>query len=322
MKNKMAATKCFIILFALMLGFKNTHAQTLPNSPYAAGTDLDLVAAVGQLVLGNGYNMVHAPFGEVTYWHILSMRHENYDNNFTTQIAGEFFGNRLAFRNTQNVLNTTWNELYHSGNINTLKTALANSGNIGIGINTPETKLHISSTHTTNGITVGETGSTAKQLIMGYDITANYGGIQAVHQNTSGRPLILNLIGGNVGIGLSNPTDRLAVNGTVHAKEVRVDLTGWPDYVFKPNYNLKSLPELKNYIDGHGRLPDMPSEREVEANGVKLGEMNKLLLKKIEELTLYLIEKDKQLTDQQIYNKQQNQRLLTLEKTIFNLTKK
>jgi hypothetical protein len=100
---------------------------------------------------------------------------------------------------------------------------------------------------------------------------------------------------GNVGIGTLTPDAKLAVNGLIHTKEVKVDLIGWPDYVFESNYNLPSLSDVEKQIAIDGHLKDIPSAKEVENNGVKLGEMNKLLLQKIEELTLYLIEMNKEL---------------------------
>lgn len=102
---------------------------------------------------------------------------------------------------------------------------------------------------------------------------------------------------GNIGMGTATPDAKLAVNGLIHTKEVKVDLLGWPDYVFESNYNLSSLSEVEKQIAINGHLKDIPSAQDVEKNGVKLGEMNKLLLQKVEELTLYLIEMNKELQD-------------------------
>lgn len=103
---------------------------------------------------------------------------------------------------------------------------------------------------------------------------------------------------GNVGIGTTNPTSKLSVNGTIQAKEVVVN-TGWSDYVFHPSYRLKPLTEVAAYIQRNHHLPDIPSEAEVRENGVSLGEMQSKLLAKIEELTLHTIQLDQQNRDLQ-----------------------
>lgn len=95
---------------------------------------------------------------------------------------------------------------------------------------------------------------------------------------------------GNVGIGKENPTDKLEVNGIIHAKEVRVDVQGWPDYVFEKDYQLLTIEEVEKNIKEKGHLPNVPSATEIEANGLKLAEMNVKLMEKVEELTLYIIE--------------------------------
>ncbi len=99
---------------------------------------------------------------------------------------------------------------------------------------------------------------------------------------------------GNMGIGQPNPQDKLEVNGQIHAKAVEVDLDRWPDYVFNKDYELIDLKSLRAYIEDKGHLPNIPSEQEVIIQGLNLGEINSKLLEKIEELTLYLIEKDQQ----------------------------
>ncbi len=97
---------------------------------------------------------------------------------------------------------------------------------------------------------------------------------------------------GNVGIGTAaNANYTLAVDGKLITEEVRVELSGtWPDYVFEQDYRLPTLEEIKKHIEEKGHLPNMPSAKAVKANGIELGEMNRLLLEKIEELTLYVIE--------------------------------
>ncbi|MCV9387471.1 hypothetical protein [Reichenbachiella ulvae] len=87
------------------------------------------------------------------------------------------------------------------------------------------------------------------------------------------------------------------VTGTVKTNEVKVEATQWPDYVFEEGYELPSLENTANYIQEYGHLPGVPSASEVNENGVSLGEMNEVLLKKIEELTLHLIEKDQEILE-------------------------
>jgi len=100
---------------------------------------------------------------------------------------------------------------------------------------------------------------------------------------------------GKVGIGTTDPKEELSVNGYIRAKEIKVEATNWPDYVLQKDYDLSPLSEVEGYINEHGHLPEIPKASEVETEGVSLGEMNKLLLKKVEELTLHLIEKEKEI---------------------------
>jgi len=110
---------------------------------------------------------------------------------------------------------------------------------------------------------------------------------------------------GNVGIGTTNPTHKLSVNGTIRSKEVIVN-TGWSDFVFEPDYNLPTLNEVEQFIQVNGRLMDMPSAEEVEKNGVSIGNISSKLLQKIEELTLYTIDQEKEIENLQQENTEQN----------------
>ena len=122
------------------------------------------------------------------------------------------------------------------------------------------------------------------------------------------------MVDGNVGIGTTNPGSwRLAVNGQIRAKEIKVE-TGWSDFVFYDNYNLPTLKEVEKYIKEKGHLKDIPSAKEVEKHGIFLGEMDAKLLQKIEELTLYTIEQEKKI-------KSQENKISALEKSSSKIEK-
>ena len=104
---------------------------------------------------------------------------------------------------------------------------------------------------------------------------------------------------GNVGIGTSRPKNKLSVNGNIQAKELVVTTLAndWPDYVFDTEYKLTNLHELDRYLENEKHLPGVPSAKEIDEDGIKIGEMNTLLLQKVEELTLYIIELQKQIDE-------------------------
>lgn len=105
-------------------------------------------------------------------------------------------------------------------------------------------------------------------------------------------------INGNVGIGTTDSKgDKLAVAGTIRAQEVKIENTNWPDYVFSPSYQLQSLSDVERYIQENKHLPDIPSEQEVKEEGISVGEMNAKLLQKIEEMTLYMIQMQKEIDE-------------------------
>ena len=105
---------------------------------------------------------------------------------------------------------------------------------------------------------------------------------------------------GNVVFGASSIVPaagyKVSVDGKVICEELRVQLNAaWPDYVFAKNYRLKSLSEVENFIIQNNHLPNIPSAKEVEKNGFDVGDMNKRLLEKVEELTLYVIQLKKEI---------------------------
>ena len=98
-----------------------------------------------------------------------------------------------------------------------------------------------------------------------------------------------------VSIGTAPTAARLTVGGAILAKEVKVktDVSSYPDFVFTPDYNLRSLNEVEDFINKNGHLPEIPKADEV-TDGVNLGELNLKLLQKVEELTLYVIQLKKE----------------------------
>lgn len=132
----------------------------------------------------------------------------------------------------------------------------------------------------------------------------------------------LNVIDGNVGIGTDLPSEKLSVNGKIRAKEIKVEATNWPDYVFEESYQIGTLAALESYIKEHKHLPGMPSAKAVEVDGIAVSEMLKLQQQKIEELTLHLINKDKILKKVEVENTQLKAKQTEQDTAIKNMIKR
>jgi len=100
----------------------------------------------------------------------------------------------------------------------------------------------------------------------------------------------------SIGIGTSIPSSnfKLSVKGKIRSQEIVVE-TGWSDFVFESDYKLPTLEEVENHITQKKHLPDIPTAQEISVSGVPVGEMQALLLQKIEELTLYVIQQNKRI---------------------------
>jgi len=141
---------------------------------------------------------------------------------------------------------------------------------------------------------------------------------------------------GNVGIGTRNPEYSLDVHGIIRSEEVVVELFNVPDYVFEENYELLTLDSVASYIEKNNHLPNIPSAEEYAKKGASLGEMNKALLLKIEELTLYIIEQNKRIEaleeninscsettkkDTEVSFAEMEQKMIVLQNQLLSLTK-
>ncbi len=171
----------------------------------------------------------------------------------------------------------------------TTRMFLERAGNLGIGTVSPQARLHIEggvdASNTTNGYLMTGSVDGTNIIIDNNEIMARNNGESSI--------LFLNHNGGSVVMGTGNPAAgyQLSVRGKIMAEELRVDNYGdWPDYVFNDDYALLSLESLKGAIDRTGHLPNIPSAEDVQENGIMVGEMQKKLLEKIEELTLYILQ--------------------------------
>ena len=174
--------------------------------------------------------------------------------------------------------------------------SLTGNGYIGMGTSLPETRLNI-----LNGTDVESASGGYLQLgaESGLNIGFDNNEIQARNDGAVYR-LHLNNEGGTVQIGnvVAPTTYSLAVNGRVICEELKIqNSTNWADYVFADDYSLKSLDELRSFIQAHHHLPNIPDAKTIEKNGIEIGDMQKRMMEKIEELTLYILqleEKNKQ----------------------------
>ncbi|WP_343700602.1 hypothetical protein [Chitinophaga sp.] len=185
------------------------------------------------------------------------------------------------------------------------------NGNVGIGTLNPGAALDVHGTFRL-GVT-GYTGGEAYCIGFTRENNAHLFGIHPqgllLGGDADGFDMKI-LPNGNVGIGTASPQAKLAVKGTVLAEKVKVSVKpeDWPDFVFLPGYRLPSLQEMEKFIRENGHLPDMPAAATVAQEGLDLGEMNRKLLQKVEELTLHLIEMEKQQQEMKATIKQLTER--------------
>jgi hypothetical protein len=227
--------------------------------------------------------------------HWISTKHDN----------ATLVGNGLEFYVNNSLNSPTASSAPSVGNTRVM--GLYGNGNVGVGTTNPLDRFSVQgSSRSISGTysyisTFWQDSTSYRGVALGYDSADQIG---VIEPTTGGSPSQLAFWtwngsvrsekiridpNGNVGIGTTNPTSKLSVNGTIQAKEVVVN-TGWADYVFGPAYRLRPLREVAVYIQQNHHLPEIPSEAEVKEKGIGVGEMQAKLLAKIEELTLHMIQ--------------------------------
>lgn len=214
-------------------------------------------------------------------------------------------------------------------------------GFVGIGTSSPSSQLHVYTTgdasFTSNtGLIVGSVSST-NVIFDGNEILARNngqastlalqadGGDLTIRNNQSDSLKAIFSSDGRVLIGSTTPPPgwfKLSVNGKVKAKEVVIDNTNWPDYVFLENHKLTSLEETEQFIKENKHLPEIPSAQEVKENGIAVGDMQAKLLQKIEELTLHMIETNKKMEETNKKVAALSEENKSLKKKVASLEKK
>jgi hypothetical protein len=190
---------------------------------------------------------------------------------------------------------------------NTERIRVAQTGHVGIGTSAPSYNLHLSTSGNTTQMIESTANGHATLQFRGNNkkwelakVPSTQGDNFQLFYNdgaTWSAAYFTATPAGNIAIGTSDPQGyRLAVNGDAIFTKIKVKTFGtWPDYVFEPTYSLRPLSEVEKYIKEHRHLPEVPSAEQVANEGLDLGDNQAVLLKKIEELTLYVIELKKEL---------------------------
>lgn len=281
--------KKILLFFVSLFSAGLVSAQQIGNGYAQTINSFNSVLNTG--IYDSDKAQINYPY-EVPHWpwkYLFVMRHNNLGLNYQFQISSTFehndrvFFRKLCHLNTDTIYNNEWYE-FATRWMNTFT-----------GQQNFQENLYISRG---KGITFGHETDTDRSLQISYigddqrgDSYINYSQhLFFVNGNkNNGYPVVVFKDSGDIGIGTLDPRNKLDVNGTIRAKEIKVE-SNWADFVFRKGYKLPALEEVKKHIEEKGTLPGVPNESDVKVNGVNLGEVNALLLQKIEELTLYTIE--------------------------------
>lgn len=303
----------------------NSTGLTAINSTTNAGYKLSIGGATK--LFGNGTNVVGSPTLYLT------------NNTATT--------GRNYFINSDD--NGTF-QITDGTSTPVSRFVVTNLGNVGLGISSPDAKLHVNGNTVFQGLNTGieyrdASGFNHFQMglvgsIAAYSRFGQAGDFVIAKVNSSGNiyisnqqsgaihfttgssyaneNIIMSVLGNNVGIGTTDTKGyKLAVNGSaIFTKAVVKVFSTWPDYVFDDHYKIPSLSYIENFIKTKRHLPGVPSADEINKDGIDLASFQSTLLQKTEELTLYIIDQNKKIDQQAAVIDAQGQLLLELQKEL------
>jgi hypothetical protein len=255
-------------------------------------SDSKLGSVFGRLPEGDTY-------GDGTYLGVRGFSTQGNGDIKSFALEHRFYGQPNSAINFFRGSGQTGGFLSFTTNNNNERMRITPEGRVGIGTETPEEFFELKSaapvqTFHQPGLAsfkVGISNGTFKIAAMDNGFGGHVGSF-----NANKDQIIAMDATGKVGIGTTIPDAKLTVKGKIHAEEIKVDLAvPAPDYVFEKNYNLRPLSDVKRYIEQNKHLPEIPSARQMEEEGIQVGDMQMSLLKKIEELTLYLIEQKEEI---------------------------
>jgi hypothetical protein len=257
------------------------------------------------VVRGNGARIkIETSSDPTNYYAYLESKWDS-NNSFNVVVQGtHMFGSKNIGMGTPDAYISNYYGIAFATQTSTVENAnvrmyLTQAGNLGVGTTSPAGKLDVNGGVFLKGKSILDSDGTSSYF---QSNAASY-----FQNNGSVSAMITS--GGYFGIGTTNPDEKLTVKGKIHAEEIKVDLAVPADYVFqkyytgkselKSDYCLPTLAEIETFTKQNHHLPNIPSAKDIQQNGVSLGEMSNVLLQKIEELTLYAIEQDKKAALQQ-----------------------